>query len=86
MCRPAAHSQANNNAFIWPPIGFEVKIEYRVQEPGGRQVYQNTATGTGKATFGELQANKDFGLSGRRAAQAALAMLRRQIESAPELK
>jgi hypothetical protein len=33
-----------------------------------------------------LQANKDFGLSGRRAAEAALATLRRQIESTPELK
>ena len=76
----------HDNAFIWPPTGFEVKIEYRVQEPGGRQVYQNTATGTGKASFGDMRASKDFGLSGRRAAAAALAELQRQVENAPQLK
>jgi hypothetical protein len=76
----------HDNAFIWPPTGFEVKIEYRVHEPGGRQVYQNSAAGTGKATFGDMRDSKDFGLSGRRAAAAALAELRRQVENAPELK
>lgn len=76
----------HDNAFIWPPTGFEVKIEYRVHEPGGRQVYQNSATGTGKATFGDMRESKDFGLSGRRAAAAALAEFRRQVENAAELK
>jgi hypothetical protein len=70
----------------WVPTNFSLLISYRVQDVSGREVYHNTAHGDGRAYYTEVIDTRESGLAGRRAAREALAKMREQIESAPELK
>jgi hypothetical protein len=72
--------------FTWVPTNFSFLISYQVFDASGRNVYHNTAQAEGLAYYTEVIGTRDSGLAGRRAAGDALAKMRDQIESVPELR
>ncbi len=74
-------TSSSSSAFTWPPTNFTVSLECRALSPDGAVVWQTTAKGEGKATFGEFKS--DFSLSARRASEQALLELQKQISASP---
>jgi len=70
-------NSSSDSLFTWPPTDFTVLVECDALSPDGQPIWQVTATGVGKAIFSELA--HEFGLAGRRASEAALLDLQRQI-------
>lgn len=63
-------SSMSSSAFTWPPTRFQLTLTFEVQDLLGNQVKTLTAIGNGTAEYYEFE--KDFALSGKRAANEAL--------------
>jgi hypothetical protein len=79
-----ASDSSSASILTWPPTNFLITIEYDVFDTAGKRIYNNRVLGRGEATFEEF--SKDFGLSGKRAAEDVLKKFADQVYGATELK
>lgn len=82
---PTLATESSSKSLVtWPPTDFAVTITYKVQDPAGKAVYDNSVQGKGQATFDQFR--RERGLAGRLAVEDALKKFKAQVEAAPELK
>jgi hypothetical protein len=72
-------NSSSSSPFTWPPTEFNVTIEIKATDNNGEVLWQDTATGKGKAEFSEFKS--DFALSAKRASEAALIELQKKLLS-----
>jgi hypothetical protein len=70
-------NSSSSSVFTWPPTDFEVTIEIKATDNAGKVVWQDKATGRGKAEFSEFKS--DFSLSAKRASEAVLVDLQKKL-------
>ncbi|WP_426339337.1 hypothetical protein ACN9MZ_23895 [Pseudoduganella sp. S-14] len=67
----------SSSAFTWPPTDYTVNLQCAITDKNGKLVDTKTATGNGQASFSEFKA--DVGLSGKRAAEAAMLKMQKEL-------
>ncbi|MDH3979515.1 MAG: hypothetical protein OEU91_03270 [Gammaproteobacteria bacterium] len=73
-------SSSSSGIFTWPATDFSLKLTCTAVDANGNKVWNKTVTGEGHAEYNEFI--KDFGLSGRRAAEAAYTEMLMEIANA----
>jgi hypothetical protein len=73
-------SSSSSGIFTWPATDFTFELTCTAVDTEGNTVWEKTVNGDGHADFSELM--KDFGLSGRRAAEAAYTEMLQEIANA----
>jgi len=73
-------NSSSSGIFTWPATDFSFELTCTAVDPAGNEVWGKTVTGEGHADYSEFM--KDFGLSGRRAAEAAYLEMMHEISSA----
>ncbi|MFN5542632.1 MAG: hypothetical protein ACK499_10055 [Betaproteobacteria bacterium] len=72
-----ATNSSSSSLFTWPPTAFEVIIEIKAMDTGGKLLWADTISGKGNAEFAEFKS--DFSLAAKRASEAALKQLQTRL-------
>ena len=82
---PEIYTTSNSDSiFTWPPTQFSIDLSATVTDSTGNMLARVRVTGQGAASFSEFK--EDFGLAGKRAAQAAVEKFVAEIRANPRLQ
>lgn len=70
-------NSSSSSAITWPPTSFTMSLTCIALDAEGKEIWQDSVTGEGKAEFDEFK--KDFSLSARRASEEAFKKLMHKI-------
>lgn len=78
-------TSSSRNIMFWPPTDFSVTITCVALDPMGREIWTRSVSADSELTSVSATLN-EHGLTGRKAAQAALGKLQAVITKAPEFR
>lgn len=85
MFEPTFQTASSSSSILtWPPTDFTTIVGIRAYDASGKLIWEQSATGTGKAEFGEFVSN--HGLAGQRASGDAFKKLQKTLAEAPEFR
>jgi hypothetical protein len=82
---PKLVTNSSSGSFLtWPPTDFSVELTTTALNKNGKKIWIGKVTGKGHAEYDEFIT--DFSLSARRASEAVLKKLQKQIQSSRKLR